>query len=79
MTKEEAVQALTNAGYPAELKNTDICGNVVWVRDPIKKEDQKKVKKILKKIGYDGTYGWHVIKGNAQIEKEKRHDSNCKK
>lgn len=60
-TKEEAVKALTEAGFPAELKECDdICGSVVWVKSPIGKRDQRKVERIIKKIRYNGTYGWHA-------------------
>lgn len=45
-TKEEAVKALTESGFPAELKECDdICGSVVWVKSPIGKRDQRKVER----------------------------------
>lgn len=53
MTKEQAAQALTDAGFPAAVED-----GVIMIKNPVSKKDQQRVKKTMKEIRYSGSCGW---------------------
>lgn len=53
MTKEQAAQALTEAGFPAAVED-----GVIMVKNPVSKTQKRKILKAMKALGYAGSYGW---------------------
>ena len=53
MSKDEMVEILKEHGYPAE--NVD---GVVYVRKALSKKEVRDVQRILRKAGYNQSYGY---------------------
>ena len=66
MSKEEAVQLLTAAGYKAKVENSVVIARV----ENFTKKEFEKVRKILKDAGYNSSFGIKEWKGaeNGQVE-----------
>ena len=62
MTKDEMVDVLKKHGYPAE--NVD---GVVYVRKALSKQEVRDVKHIIRKAGYQESYGFR-----RQPEKQRK-------
>ena len=63
MSKEEAVQLLTAAGYKAKVENSVVIARV----ENFTKKEFEKVRKILKDAGYNSSFG---------IKESKREEKN---
>lgn len=67
MSKEEAVQLLTAAGYKAKVENSVVIARV----ENFTKKEFEKVRKILKDAGYNSSFGikeWKGQEKNVQDE-----------
>lgn len=60
MSKEEAVVFLRNNGYSAETIN-----GIVYI-ESTNESDFKRASKILKKAGYENSFGWKQESKNEQ-------------
>lgn len=62
MSKEEAVQLLTAAGYKAKVENSVVIARV----ENFTKKEFEKVRKILKDAGYNSSFGIKESKGEEK-------------
>lgn len=62
MSKEEAVQLLTAAGYKAKVENSVVIARV----ENFTKKEFEKVRKILKDTGYNSSFGIKESKGEEK-------------
>lgn len=62
MSKEEAVQLLTAAGYKAKVENSVVIARV----ENFTKKEFEKVRKILKDAGYNSSFGIREWKGEEK-------------
>lgn len=62
MSKEEAVQLLTAAGYKAKVENSVVITRV----ENFTKKEFEKVRKILKDAGYNSSFGIKESKGEEK-------------
>lgn len=62
MSKEEAVQLLTAAGYKTKVENSVVIARV----ENFTKKEFEKVRKILKDAGYNSSFGIKESKGGRK-------------
>ena len=67
MSKEEAVQLLTAAGYKAKVENSVVIARV----ENFTKKEFEKVRIILKDAGYNSSFGIKEWKGEEKSVQEK--------
>lgn len=67
MTKSEAAEALTKAGFPAEVTDNDLAGEIVMVKAPIGLKEKRELSKVLKQIHYDGSLGFTYINQEGTV------------
>lgn len=62
MVKDDVVMKLTEQGFDAYL---DV--SVIMLRVPVRpsKKEMKKIKDIMKNMKYNSSWGWKIVKGDA--------------
>ena len=67
MTKSEVADALTKAGFPAEVKDDDLAGEIVMVKAPLNLKEKRELSKMLKQIHYNGSLAFTYIKQEGTV------------
>ena len=73
MVKDDVVSGLTEQGFDAYLD-----GSVIMLRVPVRpsKKDMKKIKDSMKEIKYNSSWGWKIVKGDANERDNNRQQAD---